>query len=200
MDRWLLAGLGNPGNEHAATRHNVGFRVLDELAVRWRIGIERRQFGADLGTGQVAGEQVVMIRPRSYMNLSGRAIAPAASLFGIGPDHLLVLHDDIDLPVGVLRVKEGGGDGGHRGLRSITQSLGSNEYLRVRIGVGRPAPGEDAVEHVLGSFSPEEQQLIEPAIRRAADAAEEILRRGVPTAMNYFNCPTPAAVPPAEKP
>lgn len=199
MDRWLLVGLGNPGTEYAATRHNIGFRVLDELARRWRIAVARRQHGAELGTGEIAGEPAVLAKPLSYMNLSGRPVAALVSFFGVSPAHLLVLHDDIDLPLGVLRVKEGGGNGGHRGLRSIDEWLGCNDYLRVRVGVGRPAGG-DVTGHVLGPFEPGEEPLVEPVVLRAADAAEEVLRRGVRAAMNIFNGPAPARSGPAREP
>jgi peptidyl-tRNA hydrolase, PTH1 family len=186
MDRWLLVGLGNPGNEYATTRHNLGFFALDELARRWGISLSRRQYQSDLGQGQVAGQPAVLQKPRTYMNLSGRAVAPAASFLQIPAEQLVVVHDDIDLPLGRLRVKAGGGHGGHNGLRSLHECLGHGDYLRVRMGVGRPDRG-DVTGHVLGRFSSDEAVQIEELVRQAADAVEEILRHGVLLAMNHFN-------------
>jgi PTH1 family peptidyl-tRNA hydrolase len=188
MDRWLLVGLGNPGGEYAGTRHNMGYRVLEELARRWGVSLSRRQFQAELGTGSVAGTPAVLMKPRTYMNLSGRAVAPAAGFYQIPLERLVVIHDDIDLPLGRLRVKAGGGHGGHNGLRSLTEALGSGGFLRLRIGVGRPERG-DVTGHVLGRFSPEEAACQEGWVSLAADAVEEILRNGVSSAMNRYNGP-----------
>ena len=187
MSKWLLVGLGNPGPEYAGTRHNVGFGVVDELAARWDISLGRRRFRGRFGSGLVAGREVVMIEPMTFMNLSGRAVGPARAFFSIPLEQLVVVHDDIDLSRGRLRVKSGGGTGGHRGLRSISQCLGSSGYLRLRLGVGRPGGDGDVTGYVLGRFSKEEQVLQREMVERGADAVEEILCNGPRSAMNRFN-------------
>jgi PTH1 family peptidyl-tRNA hydrolase len=184
--RYLLVGLGNPGPEYANTRHNVGFMVLDTLSQRHRIPIRRSLHQARVGEGQLAGEPVVLAKPLTYMNVSGRAVAPLARQHSLPPEHVVVIYDDADLPLGKIRVRARGSAGGHGGLKSILASLGSSEFPRVRIGIGRSA-GSDLVEHVLRSFRPDEREVIHHAVERAADAVECLLTEGVEIAMNRFN-------------
>jgi PTH1 family peptidyl-tRNA hydrolase len=182
---WLVAGLGNPGPEYAGTRHNVGFRVVDRLAAGGGIGLRHREGQAFTGTGQVAGAPVLIVKPRTFMNLSGRAVGPLARRSGLPPERVLVVFDDMDLPIGRIRIRPHGGAGGHGGVRSLIDALQSQAFPRVRVGVGRPAG--DAVDHVLSGFSPEELPIIEEAIARATEAVEMILRCGLEAAMNRFN-------------
>ena len=196
---WLVAGLGNPGPEYADHRHNVGFMVLDLLASRWRVepSAFRAKFGSalaqtdvKLGHGaQQASFRVHLQKPLEFMNVSGGPVQRAMAFFRVEPKNLIVIHDEIDLPFARLRVKVGGGHGGHNGLRSISQAIGP-EYIRLRVGVGRPgAPGDKTVVtgHVLGSFNRSEQKDLPDYLGRAADAVEAILLEGPTQAMNRFN-------------
>jgi len=186
--RWLVVGLGNPGARYAESRHNVGFRVAELLAadagLSWR-GAPR--LDAEAAVGALGGGiSAVLLKPQTYMNLSGQSVVAAARFYRVEPGQLLVLHDDIDLPLGRLRVKRGGGDGGHRGIRSMIERLGEGDFIRVRIGVGRPRVGE-VTDHVLGGFQPADRPLLERALVRAADAATMVLREGLSAAMNRHN-------------
>lgn len=191
---WLIAGLGNPGPEYEANRHNVGFMVADLLAERWGPGARgfRAKFQSQLLEAKYRDFRVILQKPMEYMNVSGGPIQRAMAFYKIHPSRLLVLHDEIDLPFGRLRVKEGGGHGGHNGLRSITQAIGA-DYLRIRVGVGRPdgATGdrERVVGHVLSNFSKPEKTELPALLERAAEAVETVLSSGVTPAMNRFNAP-----------
>jgi PTH1 family peptidyl-tRNA hydrolase len=180
---WLLVGLGNPGREYAETRHNIGFMVADELARRWRASGWRNKFG-----GEIALEkEVVMLKPQEYMNVSGAAVQRTAAFYKISVGEVIVVHDDIDLEFGRLKVKVAGGHGGHNGLRSITEQMGA-DFIRVRCGVGKPIGGKDRVTgHVLGGFSKSESQELPFLVGGAADAVELILQKGTTAAMNQVN-------------
>src|SRR5947207_4556565 len=184
--RHVVVGLGNPGPEYAGTRHNVGFMVVDRLASRHRISVKSNQHGARVGQGEIAGEPVALVKPLTFMNLSGRAVAPLVNRHSLQPADLLVVYDDADLPVGKIRVRARGSAGGHGGLKSIIASVGSSEFPRIRIGIGRSSGG-DLVDHVLSGFRGSERELIEHAIERATDAVEYALAQGVEAAMNRFN-------------
>ncbi|HKA88139.1 MAG TPA: aminoacyl-tRNA hydrolase [Haliangiales bacterium] len=181
---WLVVGLGNPGREYAGNRHNIGFMVVDEVARRARLGSFRAKFGGDLASGEIAGQKVALVKPMEYMNVSGRAVQRTAAFYQIGPTETLVVHDEIDLPLGTVRVKVGGGHAGHNGLRSIIQDLGSAEFARIRCGVGKRG---EAASHVLGDFSKAEKTEVDIMIQVAADAVEDVLRRGALLAMNTYN-------------
>ncbi len=184
---WLVVGLGNPGPEYARNRHNVGFMVADLLAERLgRLGF-RAKFGGELAQAQLAGEKLVLLKPQSYMNVSGQVVARARAFFQVEPDRLVVIHDDLDLPFPRVKVKLGGGHGGHNGLRSIFSDLGTQEFVRVRVGIGRPPPRMDAADYVLQDFSREERRELDFVVPEAADAVETILRDGVISAMNRYN-------------
>jgi len=184
----LVVGLGNPGSKYENTRHNVGFRVVDELARRWGYGKARRQFGGLLADGFIRDQRVRLLEPMTYMNLSGRCVREAVSFLKVDPVDLLVVLDDMALPLGKLRLRPGGSAGGHNGLTSIIQQLGTEEFCRLRIGIGQVA-GERMVGHVLGAFSSEEQPAIAQAIPLAADAVECWLALGIDAAMTRFNRP-----------
>jgi PTH1 family peptidyl-tRNA hydrolase len=183
---WMVVGLGNPGPRYAETRHNVGFRVVDELARRWGGPSFKTKFGGELATGSIRSEKVVYFKPMEYMNVSGYAVQRAADFYSVQPERMIIVHDEIDLPFSRLRLKSGGGHGGHNGVRSLMEQLGNGDFLRVRMGVGKPAGGGGA-SWVLGEFGPEEAPQLPDFIGRASDAVERILDRGIRAAMNEFN-------------
>jgi peptidyl-tRNA hydrolase, PTH1 family len=181
----LVVGLGNPGSEYADTRHNVGFRVVELLATRAGGGrFSRHRSNADVLEGRLAGRRVVLAKPRSYMNVSGGPVAGLVKYFG---GELVVVHDDLDLGFGVVRLKLGGGEGGHNGLRSISASLGTKDYLRVRFGIGRPPGRQDPADFVLKRFSGPERKELEFAVDLAADATEALLSDGLEPTQNRFH-------------
>lgn len=190
----VVVGLGNPGPAYAGTRHNVGFAVVEELVGRWRLGLGPSRGGLRMAKGTVAGELVMLIEPQLYMNRSGIAVRAGGA--AVETPALIVIHDDLDLELGCVRVKRGGGTGGHRGLESMVECCGA-DFTRVRIGVGRPPISDEAAAYVLSAFRPGEQELARAAIERAADAVECVLREGEETAMNYFNVRTRGASAPA---
>jgi PTH1 family peptidyl-tRNA hydrolase len=184
---WLIVGLGNPGASFAGHRHNVGFRIADLLAGRVGGGFRRHRGRADVVEGRLAGRRVVLAKPRSYMNESGGPVAALRGFFRVAPDRLLVLHDDLDLDYGRLRLKSGGGEGGHNGLRSVSRALGTRDYLRLRFGVGRPPGRMDPADYVLRDFSPAERRELPVHLERAADAVELLLDRGLAAAQNVVH-------------
>ncbi|TCP56369.1 PTH1 family peptidyl-tRNA hydrolase [Tamaricihabitans halophyticus] len=186
-ERILLAGLGNPGPRYAGNRHNVGFLVVDELAARLGGKFKAHKCGADILEGRLGGAQVALVRPRSFMNLSGSAVAGAARFFKVSPAGIVVVHDELDLPFEAVRLKLGGGENGHNGLRSISKSLSTKDYFRVRVGVGRPPGRMDPADYVLRDFSPVERKELAFVVDRAADATEALLRGGLAAAQNAFH-------------
>jgi PTH1 family peptidyl-tRNA hydrolase len=183
----LIVGLGNPGLEYAETRHNIGSMAATRLAGRSGIAIKRKGYHGLYGVGRVAGQEVTILLPQTYMNRSGDSVAPACQSLGVEPGDLIVIHDEIDLAFGCLRIKVGGGHGGHNGLRSIGAALGATDFSRLRMGVGRPAVGGDVSRHVLSRFNPEERAQLEHYLDAAADALELLLAQGAPAAMNNYN-------------
>jgi PTH1 family peptidyl-tRNA hydrolase len=183
-----VVGLGNPGPDYSETRHNVGFRVVDMLAARAGGGrFSKHKSNADVLEGRLAGRRVVLAKPRTYMNVSGGPVAGLVRYFSVAPADLIVVHDDLDLGFGVVRLKLGGGEGGHNGLRSISSSLGTRDYLRVRFGIGRPPGRQDPADFVLKRFSGAEKKELEFAVDLAADAAEALLTDGLEPAQNRFH-------------
>ena len=185
-ERWLIAGLGNPGPQYAGNRHNVGFMAADELAARMGARLRRDRSRAQVATGRLADVPVVLAKPMTFMNLSGRPVAALRSFYKIPWDRLVVLHDELDVPFGVIRLKMGGGDNGHNGLRSLTAALGTRDYFRVRLGIGRPPGRMDPADFVLHDFSAAEREHLPGLLARCADAAETLLRQGLQAAQNEF--------------
>jgi len=183
----LIIGLGNPGKAYANNRHNIGYRCINKLAKLQGIPLAQRGCQAQFGIGQIAGSKVVLARPRTFMNLSGRSVKLLMQRFQATPSDVLVIHDDLDLPLGKLRLYSGGGSGGHKGVESIITEVGSRDFARVRVGIGRPEEGGDAIDYVLSDFSPGEQAVIEETIVRVADAVLCLLREGIVAAMNKYN-------------
>jgi len=186
-DRWLIVGLGNPGPEYAATRHNVGFLGADEVAERLGVSFRRDRSRAMVATGQLAGVPVTLAKPMSFMNLSGGPVAALRGFYKLPPARVLVLHDELDLPFGTIRLKLGGGNNGHNGLRSITTALRSPDYYRLRIGIGRPPGRMDAADFVLRGFSASECRELPEILSRSADAVDALLTKGLATAQNQFH-------------
>ena len=185
---WLVVGLGNPGPTYSATRHNVGYLVTDVLAARmgspFKAHTSKR---ADVVEGRLAGERIVLGRSRSYMNDSGGAVSTMTQYYDVEPDQLIVVQDELDLPFGSLRVKFGGGDNGHNGLRDIRSALGTGEFFRVRIGIGRPGGRGGVTDHVLKGFSRAERKDLPVHIQEAADAVESLMSRGLEPTQSAFN-------------
>ncbi|HKS47871.1 MAG TPA: aminoacyl-tRNA hydrolase [Amycolatopsis sp.] len=183
----LLVGLGNPGPRYAGNRHNVGFMVVDELAARLGGKFKAHKGGAEVLEGRLADRRVVLAKPRSFMNLSGGPVAGTAKFYKIEPSGIVVVHDELDLPFGALKLKLGGGDNGHNGLRSITRSLGTREYFRVRFGIGRPPGRQDPADFVLKDFSTPERKELAFEVDRCADAVEALIGKGLTAAQNIFH-------------
>ncbi len=184
----LVAGLGNPGERYARTPHNVGFMTIDELARRHDCRLRRSlRFGCDMGRAALGGEEVLLIKPRTFMNQSGHCVGAVMRYHRLAAGDLILVLDDADLEPGRLRVRAAGSSGGHRGLQSVIEAAGSQDFARVRVGIGRGRPGEDLVGHVLSAMGPAEMESLERAVSRAADAVERTAVAGAQAAMNEFN-------------
>jgi peptidyl-tRNA hydrolase, PTH1 family len=183
----LIIGLGNPGGEYARSRHNVGWMCLDQLESRGRFGRERREGPARVREGSVDGYDIVTARPQTFMNVSGRAAVHLARKYGVPTADLIVIHDDVDLPLGRIRLKRGGGAAGQKGVLSIADALRSQDFMRVRIGVSRPADRDEMVDYVLDGFTPNERERLGAVLNRAADAVMALVRDGLDAAMTEYN-------------
>ena len=194
-ERWLVVGLGNPGSGYAGNRHNCGFMVADVLAGRMRAPFKRDRSRARVATGRLSGCPVTLAKPQTFMNLSGRPVAALRTFYKIPVERIVVIHDELDLPFGTIRLKQGGGDNGHNGLRSVTAALGSRDYLRVRVGIGRPPGRMDPADFVLHDFSAAERKVLPDVLERCADAVEALLQRGLAAAQNEFHGAAESAQP-----
>ncbi|MCB9523449.1 MAG: aminoacyl-tRNA hydrolase [Myxococcales bacterium] len=190
MSRTLIVGLGNPGPRYVNTRHNVGFMVVDRLADDGRIDVGRSKFKALYGAGELEGQKIVCLKPQTFMNLSGQSVVPARQFFDVDVDRIWVVHDELDLPYGTVRLKIGGGHAGHNGLRSIVQQLGSRDFVRLRVGIGRPVHGSVS-DYVLSDFAAgDERSFLPDLIERSVAALRLALREGPKNAMNQVNAPS----------
>lgn len=188
MSRYLIVGLGNPGREYADNRHNVGYRCVEHLAAAHGITFGRRQKRNAVSLGTIKERSVVLAKPRTYMNKSGGPVATLARFYHVPLDRLLVVYDDLDLPPGTTRLRPSGGSGGHRGMRSVIKQLGSRDFPRLRIGIGRPPGRMDPADYVLQNLSDEEEALLERTLEHARGAIEFWLEEGVEEAMSRYNC------------
>ncbi|WP_104042939.1 aminoacyl-tRNA hydrolase [Arthrobacter sp. ZGTC412] len=188
-DTWLIVGLGNPGVQYQGNRHNVGQMVLDELAGRVGAGFKTHKARAQVVEGRlgIGGPRVVLAKPMSYMNVSGGPVSALAGFYGVTPDHVVAVHDEIDIPFNTVKLKTGGGEGGHNGLRDISKALGTKDYLRVRVGVGRPPGRMDTADYVLRDFGTVELKELPFLLDEAADAVELLVREGLMSAQQKFH-------------
>lgn len=185
---FLIVGLGNPGEEYARTRHNVGFQCVNHLAGRHGLRFDEKRSKARLASGTIAGQRVVLAKPFTYMNASGEAVAPLVHWYKIDPStQLLVIYDELDLPLGTIRIRASGSSGGHNGMKSIIQHLGSERFPRLRVGIGRPPEGWDTINHVLGRWRTQEEQDLPRLYDLVADAVALFISQGITAAMNRFN-------------
>ena len=188
---WLVVGLGNPGDKYSSTRHNIGFMVADELANRFKGKFSSHKYRAlvsevRLGVGSEA-PKLIIVKPSTYMNDSGNAVAPLAKYFNTAPQQIIAIHDELDIPFNAIRVKLGGGDNGHNGLKSLTQSLSTPEYFRIRVGIGRPTTPQDTADYVLDNFSKAERSVVPDLAMRACDAIESLVTKGLEITQQNFN-------------
>ncbi len=184
----LIAGLGNPGKDYARTRHNIGFSVVDEVASSFNLSIDRSRFSSRYAKAKIKGNNVFLLKPMTYMNRSGNAVSQFISYYKIAVPDIIVVHDDMDLETGRIRIARNRGHGGHNGVRSIIDMLGSRDFTRIRMGVGHPrGSAGNVTKHVLGNFSSEEAVIVDQCIETAADACIMILEKGVSSAMNFYN-------------
>ena len=184
---FCVVGLGNPGEEYRTTRHNVGFRVVDVVAARWNVDIRRPEFRALTAEAMLGRSMVLLMKPQTFMNSSGRSVAEALTNLALPPERLIAIYDDLDLPVGRIRVRPDGGTGGHRGVASLTEHLGTNAFARVRLGIGRPPEGCAVIDYVLSPFAADDAVEMARVVSRAADAVECIVTDGIVAAMEAFN-------------
>jgi PTH1 family peptidyl-tRNA hydrolase len=184
---YLILGLGNPGSRYQFTRHNIGFMVLEKIAAQWEVELKQKSFDALWNRGKVAGLNVLLAMPQTYMNLSGNAVRKLLIYFKADINNLIVIHDDLDLPFGTVRLKTGGGNAGHKGLKSIISCLGTADFMRVRLGIGKPSDKSRIEDYVLQKFDSGETDLLQQIIQLAADAATEIVLSGMQTAMAKYH-------------
>ena len=183
----LIVGLGNPGGEYDETRHNIGFQVIDELKQQFSHAVFDKKFKGLVTRARIGGEDAVLLKPMTYMNLSGESVGPAAGFYKIPPEDIIVIHDELDIEPGRIKLKKGGGHGGHNGLKSLVKHLPNANFTRVRLGIGRPPPRWETANYVLGKFTKQEQPIIEEVISSATKAVEVILEEGLPSAMKEYN-------------
>lgn len=187
----LIVGLGNPGKEYSANRHNIGFLCINHLARQHHISLDKKQGKARIGMGMISGEQVVLAKPQTYMNASGTSVIHLLDKYKLTPDDLIVIHDDLDLPLGKIRIKPSSSAGGHNGIKSIIGSLGTQDFIRIRIGISRPQIGDAAqdtiVDYVLGDFEGEDRKLVDETIKKVGEAVLCLLTEDPTVAMNKFN-------------
>ena len=194
VERRLVAGLGNPGKEYARTRHNIGFMVIDRLVEQLSLTIDKRKFDVDYSIAEIKGEKLFFAKPMTYMNNSGHPLFRLARYFNTADEHMIVIHDDIDLAFGQIKIKTQGGHGGHNGIKSIMEAFGRNDFTRIRVGIGHPGNKNGVVGHVLGTFSENEADNLDPLIKKAGEAAIIVLEKGNREAMNRFHGSRPEGI------
>ena len=184
---YLIVGLGNPEAEYGKTRHNMGFNTINKIAERYHINVNKTKFQGLSEVGTIEGQKVILVKPQTYMNLSGECVKPFVDFYKIEKENILVIYDDIDIEPGKIKTRKKGSSGGHNGMKSIIQMIGTEEFPRIRIGIGRPAHSGDEINHVIGAIPEDEIPLLDKGIEKAKDAVMEILKNGVDIAMNKFN-------------
>ena len=184
---YIIVGLGNPGREYENTRHNIGFDVIDKLADQENIGVLEKKHKAIIGKGVIAGQKCILAKPQTFMNLSGESVRAAADFYKVEPENILVIYDDVSLEPGQLRIRGKGSAGGHNGIKNIIAHLGTQEFPRIKVGVGEKPGSMDLADYVLSRFSKGEQEMMDQAFREAAEAAAAVIGQGIDAAMNHFN-------------
>lgn len=183
----LIVGLGNPEEEYGKTRHNMGFNVINKLSNKYGIEVNKKKFDGLCGDGMVEGETVILLKPQTYMNLSGKSIAQVVNFYKIPLENIIVIYDDVDIESGLIRIRKKGSSGSHNGMKSVIEELGSEEFSRVRVGIGKPKYEGDMINYVIGPVPEEEQKQLEKGVEKAKEAVIEILKNGIDIAMNKFN-------------
>lgn len=184
---YLIIGLGNPEKDYANTRHNMGFNVINKLSERFGIDVNKNKFKGLYGSGNVDGEKVFLLKPQTFMNLSGESVQEIVNFFKIPLENILVIYDDIDLEPGVIRIRKSGGPGTHNGMKSVVHFLNSQNFARVRVGIGKPDDAEDLIQYVIGAIDKDDEEKLEQGVCLAADAVEMIVKENIDKAMNSFN-------------
>lgn len=184
---YIIVGLGNPGNKYDATRHNIGFDVITRIAADYNITLDNKKHKAILGTGYIEGEKVVLVKPQTFMNLSGESVREVVDFFKVSPDDVIIIYDDISLDVGQLRIRSKGSAGGHNGIKSIIAHLGIDEFKRIKVGVGNKPEGYDLADYVLSRFKKEDEDVIRESIKKSSEAVKTIIKDGMESAMNIYN-------------
>lgn len=187
MASYIICGLGNPGPRYELTKHNIGFLVIDMFADKHDLSIDQKKFKALFSQADISKQKVYLLKPQTYMNLSGESLNEARQFFKIEPQNIIIIHDDLDFPFGAVKIKIGGGSGGHNGLTSIIERLGTSDFIRVRMGIGRPTGHIDPADYVLQPYSEEQNKVLEECISQGVEALEVILKDGVSSAMSKFN-------------
>lgn len=184
---YLIVGLGNPEEEYAKTRHNMGFDVINKLSEKQKIKVKKTKFNSLYGTGLIAGEKVILIKPQTFMNLSGTAVRDFKNFYKIDPSNIIVVYDDLDIEPGIIKIRKKGGSGTHNGMKSVVSELGIEDFPRIRIGIGNPEYKNDLLNYILTKIPEEDYKILEKSINNAADSIEEIIKNGIDIAMNKYN-------------
>lgn len=184
---YLIVGLGNPESDYSKTRHNMGFNVINKLSDEWNIELNKSKFKALFGQGNVNGEKVILLKPQTYMNLSGESVVEAMNFYKIPFDELIVIYDDIDIDPGNIRIRKNGSAGTHNGMKSVIENIGTEEFCRVRVGIGKPKENIDMISYVIGYISEDELKELDSGVEKAKEAVIEILKNGADFAMNKYN-------------
>ena len=184
---YLIVGLGNPEPEYSKTRHNMGFDVINKIAKKYEIDITRNKFNGEYGSGIIENQKVILLKPQTFMNLSGQCIKPFADFYKIPVENILVIYDDMDVEVGTIKIRKKGGPGTHNGAKSVVHELVNEDFPRIRVGIGKPVDEYDAIDYVIGPLDEETYKNLEVGIERAAEATDEFLKNGIDSAMNKYN-------------
>ena len=184
---YLIVGLGNPEEEYANTRHNMGFDTINKISEKYNIEVTKNKFEGLYGKGEIEGEKVILLKPQTYMNLSGHAVRKFMDFFKIEPEKIVIIFDDIDIEKGQIKIRKKGSGGSHKGMQSVVQMLGTEEIARIRVGIGSPENKKDMIEYVISKISKEEKELLEPGIEKAKEAVKIIIKEGLDKAMNKYN-------------
>ncbi len=184
---YLIVGLGNPESDYANTRHNMGFKVINELAKQYETEISRKKFNSEYGNAVIEGQKVLLVKPQTFMNASGEAVIEFANFYKVELDNIIIIYDDVDIDTGNIRIRKSGSPGSHNGMKSVVHFLKSENFPRIRVGIGKPDENTDIIEYVIGSIPEEEKEQLQQGIKKAKNAIVELLKNGIDSAMNQFN-------------